>query len=279
VANSIISDYKASVRERLRYRDRDEMPRIAKALFYPSFHPETLLRVIADGDGTTMELTSVESSIWYSGHAEASVARRFTHKNIVAPNYALRFWTKLEAMLLAPFNIEETIGLDGISIEVDCRTLAGSANFEVWSPEPETHAGRLVGLIYDIAWEASSVASAVERLEHLHGYLRDELPARIIDGPITRLRLFGSLTTHHQEALRQLFARLLHNGSLLIDMTNFGGMGTALYGAFIEFAVSHPHLAFATSQSSRRHLEAMQLSPERIYDRVEDAVRFLETSG
>ena len=143
----------------------------------------------ADADGTTMELTSVESSIWYSGHAEASVARRFTHKNIVAPNYALRFWTKLEAMLLAPFNIEETIGLDGISIEVDCRTLAGSANFEVWSPEPETHAGRLVGLIYDIAWEASSVASAVERLEHLHGYLRDELPARIIDGPITRLRI------------------------------------------------------------------------------------------
>jgi anti-anti-sigma regulatory factor len=182
-------------------------------------------------------------------------------------------------MLLVPLNTEETIVLDGISIEVDCRTLAGSANFEVRSPEPTTHAGRLVGLIYDIAWEASSVASAVERLEHLHGYLRDELPARIIDGPITRLRLFGSLATQHQEALRQLFARLLHNGPLLIDMTNFDGMGTALYGAFIEFAASRPHLAFATSPSSRRHLEAMQLSPERMYDRVEDAIRFLETSG
>jgi hypothetical protein len=84
-----------------------------------------LLRVIADADGTTMELTSVESSIWHSGHSEASTARRFTHKNIVAPNYALRFWTKLDAMLLAPLNTKETIGLDGISIEVDCRTLAG----------------------------------------------------------------------------------------------------------------------------------------------------------
>jgi hypothetical protein len=149
----------------------------------------------------------------------------------------------------------------------------------VWSPEPTTHAGRLVGLIYDIAWEASSVASAVERLEHLHGYLRDELAARIIDGPITRLRLFGSLATQHQEALSQLFARLLHNGPLLIDMTNFGGMGTALYGAFIEFAASRPHLAFVTSPSSRRHLEAMQLSSEHMYDRVEDAIRFLQTSG
>jgi hypothetical protein len=57
--------------------------------------------------------------------------------------------------------------------------------------------------------------------------------------------------------LRQLLARLLHNGSLLIDMTNFDGMGTALYDAVIEFAASHPHLAFATFPSSRRHLEAM----------------------
>jgi hypothetical protein len=79
--------------------------------------------------------------------------------------------------------------------------------------------------------------------------------------------------------LRQLFARLLHNRSLLIDMTNFRGMGMLLYGAFIEFAASHPHLAFPTSPSARRDLEAMQLSPDRMYDRVEEAIRFLETSG
>ena len=162
VANSAISDYRASARKRLRYRDRDEMPRIAEALFRPSFDAETLLRVIPDSDGTTLELTS----------AEHMFAHPFTHKNVVAPNYALRFWTKLDAMLAAPFNIEETFGLDGTTIKVDCRTPAGSVNFEVWSPEPTTHAGRLVGLIYDIAWEASSVTSAVECLERLHSYLR-----------------------------------------------------------------------------------------------------------
>jgi hypothetical protein len=44
-------------------------------------------------------------------------------------------------------------------------------------------------------------------------------------------------------------------------------------------AALHPHLAFATSPSSRRHLEDMQISPVLIFDRVEDAIRFLETSG
>ncbi|WP_354269332.1 hypothetical protein [Bradyrhizobium japonicum] len=65
VANSIISDYRVSARKQLL------LPRIAEALFHPSFDPETLLRVIADTDNTTMELTS----------AEHNFGRRFTHKN------------------------------------------------------------------------------------------------------------------------------------------------------------------------------------------------------
>lgn len=267
LANSIIGDHKASVRKQRRYRA--EIPRIAEALFSPSFHPETLLRVIADSDRTIIELTSAESIL----------ARRFTHKSVVAPNYAAQFWTELDAIMLVPFDTEEVVGLDGILVTLNCRTTARSAKFEVWSPKSTTHAGRLVDLIYNIAWETSSAAAAIECLEHLHGYLRDELPARIIEAPITRLRLFGCLTTHHQEALRQLFVELLHKGTLLIDMTNFNGMGTALYGAFIGFAALHPHLAFATSPSSRRHLEEMQISPGLMFDRVEDAHRFLESSG
>ncbi|MET4482973.1 hypothetical protein [Bradyrhizobium sp. F1.13.3] len=162
VANAVISDYKAASRKRLRYPDRDEMPRIAEALFRPSFDAETLLRVIADSDGTIMELTS----------AEHMIAHPFTHKNIVAPNYALRFWTEMDAMLAAPFNIEKTFGLDGITIKVDCRTPAGGANFEVWSPKSRTQAGRLIGLIYDVAREASSFTPAVECLERLDSFLR-----------------------------------------------------------------------------------------------------------
>lgn len=262
LANSIIGNYTSWVH-------RAETPRIAEALFRPSCDAETLLRVIAEPNHTIVELTSAESIF----------GRRLTHKGVVAPNFATRFWTKLDAMLAAPLDIDRNIGLDGITIKVDCRTPAGSANFEVWSPEPTTRAGRLVGLICDLAGEASFAPLAIKCLEDLHGYLRNELPARIVDGPITRLRLFGSLTTHHQEALRQLFVRMLQKGTLLIDMTNCDGMGTALYGIFTGFAALHPHLAFATSPSSRRHLEDMQISPALVFDRIEDALRFLETGG
>jgi hypothetical protein len=160
LANSIIGDYMTLVKQR---RYQAESPRIAEALFRPSFHPETLVRVIADSDRTTMEVTSSESIF----------APRFTYKSAVAPNHAVQFWSKLDALLAAPFNGETRIGLDGATINLNCRTPAGSLNFEVWSPESTTHAGRLVGLIYDLARESSSAASAIECLDHLHSYLRD----------------------------------------------------------------------------------------------------------
>jgi len=160
LATSIISDYMPPVKQ---CRYQAETPRIAKALFRPSFHPEILVHVIADSDRTTLELTSSESIF----------APQFTYKCVVAPNCAAQFWSKVDAMLAAPFNSETRIGLDGATIKVDCESPSGSVNFEVWSPDSTTDAGRLVGLIYDLAWKASSTPSAIECLENLRNYLRD----------------------------------------------------------------------------------------------------------
>lgn len=138
-------------------------PRIAEALFKPSFDAETSLRVIAKPDHTIVELTS----------AESIVGPQFTRKSVAASNCASRFWTKLDGLLAAPFELEHSVGFDGITIKVDCRTPAGNKHFEVWSPKPRSHAGMLIGLIYDIAQEASTAPAAIRCLENLRGHLRD----------------------------------------------------------------------------------------------------------
>jgi hypothetical protein len=138
-------------------------PRIAEVLLKPSFEAETSLRVIAEPDHTIVELTS----------AESIVSPQFTKKSVVASNCASRFWTKLDELLAAPFDFEHNIGFDGITIKVDCRTPAGQKHFEVWSPKPTSHAGMLIGLIYDIAQEASTAPAAIRCLEGLRGHLRD----------------------------------------------------------------------------------------------------------
>lgn len=162
MADLIINDCSVSAGKRQRYRDRAETPRYAEALFRPSFEAETLLRVTADSNSTTIELTS----------AEGFVGLPFTHENVVAPSCASRFWTKLDELLAARFNFEHNIGFDGTTIKVDCRTPACQKHFEVWCPTPTSDAGMLIGLIYDIALEASTAPAAIRCLENLRGHLR-----------------------------------------------------------------------------------------------------------
>ncbi|WMT71064.1 hypothetical protein [Bradyrhizobium sp. Ash2021] len=145
----------------LRRLDRQETPRIAEARFHPSFDPKALLRVVAGRDGTTVELTGAKST--FEG--------RFTHKAIVSPDRASRFWTELDAMLRVPFKIEQTLGFDGITVNVQCRTPVGSKTFEVWSPGSETDAGRLIILICSLASDVLSDASAIECLQNLQSHL------------------------------------------------------------------------------------------------------------
>lgn len=135
-------------------------PRFAQAQFRPSFDAETLIRVTAEPNQTVVELTS----------AEGFFGPQLTQQSIVASNCALRFWVKLDEILAAPFNLEHSIGFDGITIKVDCRTPAGQKHFQVWSPEPTSHPGMLIGLISDLAQEASTAPAAIRCLERLRAH-------------------------------------------------------------------------------------------------------------
>jgi hypothetical protein len=146
----------------LALEQESSLPRIAEVLFKPSFNAETLLRVTADSNGTIMELTS----------AESLVEPPFTHKNVVPSDCASRFWTNVDELLAARFDFEHNIGFDGITIKVDCRTPVGQKHFDVWSPKPTSHAGMLIGLIYEIAQEVSTAPAAIRCLENLRGHLR-----------------------------------------------------------------------------------------------------------
>lgn len=148
------------VNRRSRHR---QWPPFAQALFCPSFDAETSIRVTAEPDHTVLALTS----------AEGLFGPQLTQQSIVASNCALRFWARLDEILAAPFDLEHRIGFDGITIKVNCRTPAGQKHFQVWSPEPTSHPGMLIGLIYDLAQEASTAPAAIRCLERLRSYVRD----------------------------------------------------------------------------------------------------------
>jgi hypothetical protein len=79
-----------------------------------------------------------------------------------------------------------------------------------------------------------------------------------------------------ETALRDLFNSLSPDEPYVIDMTNFEGMGTLLYPAFVEFALRNPRTSWAASTSALSHLQAMRITNSSVFQTVEEARHSLE---
>lgn len=272
-----IDQYRQRARKRLSRKESEPVVRMAEVLCFPSFHAETLLRVTESPNGTAFRLSTFSSSLWYS--EDGKEPRRFQETVEVSPDQAGRFWESMTALDPASLCPKKALGLDGMSISATYRDGEAESQFETWCPAPESPEGQYVGLIYRLAWEVVQADTSIERLEHLHGYLRLGLPARVIDGELKCLRLFGSLSSSDEPALRRTFESIDGDKPLLVDMTNFHGMGTLLYPAFVDFASGRTHLVWAVSKSARQHIDSMGINEQVLFDSVADAVEWIRKQG
>lgn len=274
--SDFLDDYRKRVRGHLSSSEVDPPSCSTEVLCLPSFHPETLLRVTATPSGTTFRLLTFTASLWYSQYSEGGKKPERLEEAVHVPQVqADRFWRSVDELNPKMIRDQSSIGLDGISIVASWNSGEAAVSFEAWSPSPESRPGRFLGLIYDLGWQVVKEHVSIERLEQLHGYLRAGLPVRMVKGAVKCLRIFGSLSSTEETALRSLFSSLLNDDPIIVDMTNFDGMGTLLHPAFVEFSSSRPQLVWAASGSVSRLIESLGLVHSQVFDRTEDAVEWL----
>jgi hypothetical protein len=277
-----MNDYRVQARRRLVLEPSAPLLRAARVLLLPSFHPEVFLQVSEGPTGTTLCLSTFTSSLWLSLYSltRARPERREEEAQ-VPPERAARFWTALEEVKPELLQDVPRVGYDGMILNASYQR-GDNTSFDAWSaaPAPQSRIGRFVRPIYDLAWDVVKEPVGIERLEQLHAYLRIGLPARVIEGRVKCLRIFGVLAIREQKALRALFSSLPAEEPLVVDLTNLDRMGTLLYPEFVAFASGRPLLAWAVSRHARRQLEDMHLDQPQIFDRTEDAVAsVLQRSG
>jgi hypothetical protein len=269
-----VNDYRTQARHRLAWEPSEPFSRSAQVLLLPSFHPEVLLRVGEGPTGTTLCLSTFTSSLWLSLYSPTRVRpERRVEAVQVPPERAARFWSALEEVKPQLLRDVPRVGYDGMILNASYQR-GDSTSFAAWSaaPAPQSVIGRFVRVIYDLAWDVVKEPVGIERLEQLHAYLGIGLPARVIEGRVKCLRIFGVLALREQKALRALFSSLPAEEPIVVDLTNLDRMGTLLYPDFVAFASGRPLLAWAVSRHARRQLEAMDLDQPQIFDRTEDAV-------
>jgi hypothetical protein len=269
-----IEVYKHRVRDLLWPSETKGPSAWADALCFPSFHAETLLRVTEEEGETKCSLTTFGSSLWYSGDSPEPLPL-LNESTYVPAELARDFWQLIGNLAPESIKPEDMLGMDGISISASYQRGQVTAAIETWSPGPSSAPGQFVGAIYRLAWEVLSERFSIERLEQLHCYLGLGLPIRLIGGTPTCLRIFGRLSILEQDSLRDLFGSLHGTEPLVIDMTNFEGMGTMLYPHFVAFGSRPRPLAWAATGRARQQIEAIGLHQPMIFDNVQDATDWL----
>ncbi|PQO41923.1 hypothetical protein [Blastopirellula marina] len=271
--DDFLKEHFQRVRQVLSPPEPEPVRQVAEALCFPAFHPETLLRVVDRTEGSTILFRTTDSGLW--GSEESTEPTEIEERTFVPFERAKQFWDAMSELNPVSIRPMESCGCDGMSINAMFQAGDQKSEFETWSPELDTPEGRFVELIYDLAWDVLQTPEAVLGLEHLHCYLKKGPGVTVTTGSVNRLRIFGSLSFGDEGALLAYFSEFDLNEPLLVDMTNFDGMGTCLYPEFIKFANSHQNIAWAVSPNARHHVEAMRFPKETCFDTTDDAIQWL----
>ncbi|MBL9107520.1 MAG: hypothetical protein JNL82_41925 [Myxococcales bacterium] len=242
-------------------------------LFTPTFHREALVSVDLAADGGAVRLRWFEDSLW--GALTTREPRLPPHHDAEArldPARAAAVREQLASLAPALALPDDRRGCDGITLRVAIHEHgADPRRHEAWSPDADMPAHAYFAAVHALALASLTDATALLRLEQIHGYLDLGLPARDRGGYPRRLRIFSRLTSGHEKPLAEFFAVADPSQAVVVDMRNFEGMGTVLYPVFRRFARRPGALAWAVSPIARRQLrDAGITSPMR--DSLSDAI-------
>lgn len=282
-----VSHYRDSVHQWFQRPHDSNTEKQIDVEFFPSFHPEALLSITRRPDSTVIELLSFTASVWhyeqYQWHKEKWPE---SHPIPDAPDLygesvslteakSHTFWNTLLNVDLGTITATENPGLDGMSVSVTYRESDSTHSFKTWSPKPTSREGQCIGLVYEFAFDNLSNPESIIVLEQLHTYLHRGLPARVISGDPICIRLFGLMSISDSDELRNLFDSYQNELPLLVDMSNFDGMGTMLVPLFQNFDKRPGKIAWYAPNNTAEYLRSADISTEVLFNDKETALEWL----
>ena len=217
--------------------------------FWPSFMGASELSIRAKGDsagflniliykGYKMKELSIECNATIPAHKLIALTNflktyKFRVKNSIDTIGSHKEFVKGDSVLV--YDIQ--IGHDGITVEGLFSQDNATKKFAFWSPDKGTENARLMVLLFDLIDNASNDQKVEDYIEQLQQYFPHQLGLKkLSDNPLT-YKLFGSISYSEADEFYDFLQKLPLHEKVVIDMSNYSGMGTMFYDAFDEYHV------------------------------------------
>jgi hypothetical protein len=228
--------------------------------YYPSFMPPCIITIVARDSINRISLRAYDD-------------RRGTPITILKDSTSLSpadlafFFTKLDSIRVLKLGTGNyPPGTDGITVYNTISQDSTERKFKFWSPRkdrsPQEH--KLVEAVLGLSRRKFTAPKEQEYFESLEQYFDFGLPCKITSTDPFEVRIYGSLSSDAEQELTKFIHQLPSDRPVLIDMTNFEGMGTMFYPLFRSLLARNNRIVWVASEWGKKQLVEMGIPTTRI---------------
>lgn len=215
----------------------------------PSFITSCLFQIEATGSGYLFSFQKRSSPNINEEAVEWSITLPYSNE--------LQEIETLGATVVRQALHDPRIILDGVSLTCTVTRNGINCEHKYRCPKPGDSEYALIAQLANLAQKHFHQPAFVNYMELLEGYFfNNPCPVKLFDETPFRIRIYGSLSIYEKEALTKIILEHATKEALLIDMSNFQGMGTALYECFIPLK-KVPELKFIANKAAAYQLKEM----------------------
>ncbi len=135
------------------------------------------------------------------------------------------------------------MGSDGINVYGIFTKDDVTHKFAFWSPDKGTENARLMDLTFGLTESVFTSKMTIDYLEQLEQYFPHHLGVKkISDHDPLSYKLYGAISDGDQDELEAFLKGLPLHTKVIIDMSNFSGMGTMFYDWFEDYCASKKNI-------------------------------------
>jgi hypothetical protein len=227
--------------------------------YYPSFMPSCIITIVARDSINRIHLRA-------SNDHRATPITILDDSINLSPADLTFFFTKLDSVPVLKMVTKDQHGFDGITVYNSISQDSAQNKFNFWSPrkdrEPQEH--KLVEAVLGLSRRKFTAPKEQEYFESLEQYFDFGLPCNITSTDPFEVRIYGSLSSNEEQELTTFIHHLPSDRPILIDMTNFKGMGTMFYPLFRSLLARNNRIVWVASKWSKKQLVEMGVPTTRI---------------
>lgn len=180
-----------------------------------------------------------------------------------------QFFNALGSISLLSMKSDSSFGFDGISIVNTYWQDSIKNTFEFSSPNKKSKEHKIVEAVIELSRQKFNKMKHQEYFESLEQYFDFGLPCKKISDNPYEIRIYGVLSANKKHELTRFIKELPSDRPILIDMTNFEGMGTMFYPLFKSLITRNKNIIWATNHDQQ--LREIGVDTEKIVSNIKTA--------